>query len=239
MSGPFVLEIAVESAGAAVAAARGGADRIELCADLRHRGLTPSRELMSEARAAFTLPIHSIIHPRVGDFVYSGDEFEQIKGSIALAHELKMDGVVLGILKADHSIDVPRSKELIQLSRPMKVTFHRAFDDCVSVDSREDKDVRLARVLEEVISTGADRLLTSGGAPNVLEGTEALQLLSRRAGKRIVIMPGGGIQPANFRQIRELLGAAEYHSGLGTVFSYGSADVAAFEQAVRKLKNGE
>lgn len=239
MSASFVLEIAVESVGAAIAAARGGADRIELCADLRHRGLTPSRGLLSETRAAVKLPLHSIIHPRVGDFVYSDDEFEQMKRSVAVAHELKMDGVVLGILKADHSIDAGRTRALIQLARPMKVTFHRAFDDCISVDSGKGEDGGMERALEEVISTGADRLLTSGGAPSVLEGSEAVRQILRLAGKRIVIMPGGGIQPANFRQILELLGAAEYHSGLGTVWSYGSADLAAFEQAVRKLKSGE
>src|SRR5277367_6394161 len=127
MNGKFILEISVESEGAARAAERGGANRIELCADLRVGGLTPSREMMCEVRGTVRLPIHAMIRPRAGNFVYSDEEFAQMKDSIALAHELKMDGVVLGILREDRTIDAPRTRELVDLARPMEATFHRAF----------------------------------------------------------------------------------------------------------------
>ncbi len=119
MNHKFILEISVESTGAALAAERGGADRIELCADLRNGGITPSSELMSEARTAVRLPIHAIIRPRAGNFVYTGEEFDEMKGSISLSRELKMDGVVFGILQKDNSIDVQRTKELVEFASPM------------------------------------------------------------------------------------------------------------------------
>ncbi len=115
------------------------------------------------------------------------------------------------------------------LPKPLQVTFHRAFDDCND----------LVRALEDVIATGATRILTAGGAKNVVEGIDSLQTLMKRAGNRIVILPGGGIQPANFAGFRKALAATEYHSGLGTVLAYGTADLPAFEQAVRGLKDRE
>jgi copper homeostasis protein len=229
MNGKFILEITVESTGAALAAERGGADRIELCADLRSGGLTPSRELMNEARTAVRLPIHVMIRPRAWNFVYNDEEFAEMKGTIALARELKMDGVVFGILRADNTIDSLRTRALVEFAKPLQVTFHRAFDKCND----------LLAGLEDGIATGANRILTSGGAKDVVEGIEPLRTLLKRAGKRIVIMPGGGIQPANFAGIQKALGATEYHSGLGTLMAYGSADLAAFEQRVGRLKYEE
>jgi copper homeostasis protein len=232
MKQKFILEIAVESIAAAQAAERGGADRIELCADLRRGGLTPSAEMMREARATLKIPIHAMIRPRAGDFCYSDEEFSAMKESIDLAQRMKMDGVVLGALRDDHSIDVERSEELVQQARPMKVTFHRAFDEC--------KD--LLRGMEDVIRTGADRILTSGGAPDAVLGRDTLRMLVLMAGKRIVIMPGAGITPDNFAAVALAIGASEYHSGLGKVLRYGSKDFSRFEEEVRKLaraKNGE
>jgi copper homeostasis protein len=227
MTDHFIFEIAVESTGAGLAAARGGADRIELCADLRSRGVTPSRKLMVEARTAIHLPIHVMIRPRAGDFVYTGEEFAEMQRSIVLAHELKMDGVVLGILRTDGTVDVQCTRELVGMCGSMQVTFHRAFDECGD----------LFNALEDVIATGASRILTSGGAKSAVEGIDTLRGLIQRAGDRIVILPGGGIQPANFAQIRSALVATEYHSGLGSVLEYGSSDFSAFELAVRSMKD--
>ncbi len=225
MKPKLILEIAVESVAAAQAAERGGADRIELCAHLGCGGLTPSAQTMQEARGAVKIPIHAMIRPRAGNFCYSDNEFSVMKKSIDLAREMKMDGVVLGALRDDHSIDVERAKELVQRARPMKVTFHRAFDEC--------KD--LLRGLEDVIRTGADRILTSGGAPDAVTGQHALRTLVELAGKRIVIMPGAGITPDNFAALMQVIGASEYHSGLGRVLGYGSTDWSRFEEEVRKM----
>jgi copper homeostasis protein len=229
MMGEFTLEIAVESTGAAIGAERGGADRIELCADLSAGGLSPSPEVMRETRNAVRVPIFAMIRPRDGNFVYTPEEFTQMRTSIGVARELKMDGVVLGILQGNKNIDVIRTKGLVDFASPMPVTFHRAFDECND----------LTQGLEDVISTGATRILTSGGASDVLARIEVLQMLLQAARNRIVIMPGGGIQPANFLRIRQSLGAMEFHSGLGGVFSYGTEDFGGFEEAVRCLKYGK
>jgi copper homeostasis protein len=227
MKRTFILEIAVESTSAALAAERGGADRIELCSELGVGGLTPSAEAMREARSAVRLPIHAMIRPSGGNFVYNSEEFSGMKASIELAREIGMDGVVLGVLRTNNTVDVQRTKELIDFARPMPVTFHRAFEECVD----------LPGALEDVIDCGATRILSSGGARNVPEGLVYLQALLRSAGDRIVIIPGGGIQPGNFSEVRSALDAKEYHSGLGTVIPYGAEDWLDFEAAVRELRD--
>lgn len=226
MQPKLILEIAVESVVAARAAENGGADRIELCADLRRGGLTPSVDVMEQARATVKIPIHAMIRPRAGDFCYSDEEFIAMKESIVLAQRMKMDGVVLGLLRDDQSIDIERTNELIQQARPMKVTFHRAFDEC--------KDILAG--LEGVICAGADRLLTSGAAPDAVTGQHALRTLVDLAGKRILIMPGAGITAENFEALVQVTRASEYHSGLGKVLGYGSQDFSRFEEEVRKIK---
>ena len=225
MKNKTILEIAVESVAAAQAAERGGADRVELCAGLACGGLTPSAEMMRVALSALQIPIFAMIRPRAGNFVYTGEEFAAMQRSIELAREMRMDGVVLGILRDKNSVDVQRTKELVEQARPMKVTFHRAFDAC------DD----LLRAMENVIAAGADRILTSGGEPEVVAGLSALRALVEAARDRVVIMPGGGITPENFAQVQEATGAWEFHSGLGRVMEYGSGDTRSFENAVRKL----
>jgi copper homeostasis protein len=225
MTRKLTLEIAVESVAAAEAAERGGADRIELCADLVCGGLTPDALIMQETRASVKIPIHAMIRPRAGSFCYSDEEFFVMKKSTDVARELKMDGVVLGALRDDHSIDVERTIELVERARPMKVTFHRAFDECGD----------LLRGLEDVVRTGVDRILTSGGAPDAVVGRDTLHTLVKLAGRRIVIMPGAGITPDNFAAVALAIGASEYHSGLGRVLRYGSKDLSGFEEAVRSL----
>ena len=133
--------------------------------------------------------------------------------------------MVLGALRDDHSIDVERVKELVEIARPLKVTFHRAFDEC--------RD--LLRGLEDVIRTGADRVLTSGGAPDAVLGRDTLRTLVELAGRRIVVLPGVGITPENLAAVVKSTGAKEFHSGLGRVLKYGSKDMSRFEEEVRKL----
>lgn len=221
----YVLEISVESVQAAMAAERGGADRIELCSNLREGGTTPGAELRRAARARLHVPIFSMIRPRAGDFVYSESEFEEMVREIAAAKECGMDGVVLGMLDAQGSVDVRRTMQLVELARPLPVTFHRAFDACVD----------LRQALEDVIKTGAARLLTSGGKPTAPEALELLAELVGEAGERIVVMPGSGIHAGNIREVVRTTRAREYHAGLSSVAARPRENLQAFEQVVRQL----
>src|SRR5882762_6710809 len=148
-----LLEISVENVEAALAAERGGANRIELCEDLSVGGVTPGADLVSAVRAEVRLAIFVMIRPRAGDFLYSGAEFAEMQRSITGAKESGMDGVVLGVLTKDLRVDVERTRELAELAKPLPVTFHRAFDEAAD----------LRQALEEVIQTGAHRILTAGG----------------------------------------------------------------------------
>lgn len=225
-----LLEISVESLDAALAAVRAGADRIELCQDLSVAGITPSPELMRLARAQVPVPIFAMIRPRAGDFCYSPAEFAQMKRSITLAKDTRMDGVVLGILSPDSRVDVPRTSELVNFAAPLPVTFHRAFDDLHD----------LSQGLEDVVATGATRILTSGAQPNADNGIPELVTLLSQARHRITILPGGGIRPANLRKIARATRASEFHSGLSNLLpsraaSHQPSAHREFEDGVRAL----
>ncbi len=221
----YLLEISVETLRAALAAERGGADRIELCADLSVGGVTPSVELMGAMRERVQVPIFVMIRPRAGDFFYSDAEFSGMKASVSSAKRLGINGVVLGILRRDRNVDVPRTRELVELARPLPITFHRAFDECVN----------LPQALENVIQTGPKRILTSGGAKSAFGGASMLADLVAAAGDRITILPGAGINASNIAQVAKVTGAREFHSGLSTALPYGSHDYGRFEEEVRKL----
>ena len=230
----FLLEISVQTVEAAQAAERGGADRIELCADLSVGGLTPPRELLRAVREAVRIPIFSMIRPRSGDFVYSAVEFEEMKRAIDVAKESGMNGVVLGILREDRSVDVDRTRELVERAQPLPVTFHRAFDEC-SRKRSGGACAGLQQSLEDVIRTGAARILTSGGAKSALEGASILRNLVQLAGERIVILPGAGISAENIVAVVRQTAAREFHSGLSSALHYSSRDFARFESEVAKL----
>jgi len=225
MNRKCLLEISVESVEAALAAERGGADRIELCEDLSLGGVTPSADLVSAVRAQVRLPIFVMVRPRSGHFVYSTAEFAEMKCSIAGANESGVEGVVLGILRKNRQVDFQRTRELVELAKPLAVTFHRAFDE--AADPRQ--------ALEEVIQTGAQRILTSGRAKSAPEGAAILAELVAAAGNRVVIVPGAGINAANVKQVAQQTGAREFHSGLSTALPYGSSNYQKFEVEVRKL----
>lgn len=225
MTRKYLLEISVDGVEKAIAAERGGANRIELCVELSVGGLTPSRELLRSVREKVHIPVYSMIRPREGDFVYSAAEFAEMERSVRLASECGMDGVVLGILRKGCKVDVGRTRRLVDLARPLPVTFHRAFDEC--------GDLRDA--LEEAIQTGAARILSSAGAKTALQGSAKLAELIAATRDRILILPGAGITHYNVAKVRERTGAVEFHSGLGTVLPYSSRDYIAFEVEVRKL----
>jgi len=221
----YTLEISVETLDAAQAAERGGADRVELCENLSVGGLTPSTELMRALRAQVRIPIFVMIRPRAGDFVYSDAEFAEMKHSILEVKESRMHGVVLGVLTKERRVDVERTRELVELARPLPVTFHRAFDEIAD----------LHQALEDVIKTGASRILTSGGAKTAAHGAVVLSELVTAAENRIIIVPGAGNNAANISLVMQKTGAREFHSGLSTALPYGSHEYERFEEEVRRL----
>jgi copper homeostasis protein len=225
MNRKCLLEISVEALESALAAERGGADRIELCADLSLGGVTPGTDLMRTTRAQVRIPIFSMVRPRAGDFVYSTAEFAEMKRSVVGAKEAGMDGVVLGVLTKQHRVDVERTRELTELARPLPVTYHRAFDEITD----------LHQALEDIIQSGAKRILTSGGAKSALEGAATLAKLIEAAGERIAIVPGAGISSINIAEVARRTRAREFHSGLSAALPYGSNEYEKFEEEVRKL----
>lgn len=200
----FFFELCAETMEAALAADRGGADRIELCDSLDIGGITPPEHLTAAAVQALSIPVHVLIRPRGGNFLYSAAEFDQMRQQVQYVKRAGAAAVALGVLVADHRIDVDRSRELVELARPLKVTFHRAFDRAPD----------LAEALEAVISIGADCLLTSGGAPNVLAGAQQLEKLVLQAGDRIQIMAGGGLKLHSMVEVLERTGLRCLHGSL-------------------------
>src|ERR1700690_437555 len=187
-----------------MAAERGGAHRLELCSSLIEGGVTPSAGLIATARRKISIGLHVIIRPRGGDFYYSADEVAAMQRDVLMAKQLAADGVVVGMLDLDGNVDVPRTRQLVELARPLKVTFHRAFD--MSADLR--------RSVEHIVETGADRILTSGGAPTALEGGATPRDLVEAAGGRVIIMACGGIDDQNIKTIVTKTGVREIHVGL-------------------------
>lgn len=221
-----LLEITVESLDTALAAEHAGADRIELCAELNLGGVTPAITAMRKVHEELEIPVFPIIRPRKGDFVYSDSEFAAMRRDIATARDHGMEGVVLGILRADGTVDVERTRELVEWAHPLEVTFHRAFDHASD----------LMQALNDVIQTGATRLLTAGGARSAPEGAEVLRKLVDAAGDRIIVLPGAGLHAGNIGKLAAETRAREFHSGLGGVLPYGSSDLKRFESEVRAMK---
>src|SRR6188472_110723 len=189
----YLIEIATSDFLTTKSAVEGGADRIELCANLAEGGTTPSYAHIKKCREAFDIVLFPIIRPRGGDFLYTKDEFEIMKNDIKLCKELGCEGIVIGLLNMDGTIDMTRTSELIELAYPLEVTFHRAFDRC--------KDPFIA--LEELIEIGCQRILTSGQKPTVSEGVELIAELNKKADDRIIILPGSGVRKDNIKMLAE------------------------------------
>jgi copper homeostasis protein len=204
MKASVVLEVCVDSVASAVGAEQGGAHRLELCANLAEGGVTPSAGMIAMARKRVAIPLHVLIRPRPGDFVYTPDEFEVMKRDIVLAREVGANGVAVGILTPDSDVDVSRTSELVGMARPLSVTFHRAFDRVGSHSA----------ALESVINTGADRILTSGGAHTAMEGAQTIASLVVASGERVTIMACGKIRESNVRALLSATEVREVHANL-------------------------
>jgi copper homeostasis protein len=214
MPTPVLLEVCVESLASAMAAERGGAQRVELCSDLAVEGVTPPAPLIAVVRRRISIPLHVLIRPSPGDFSYSPREFEQMKNDIRRAKEVGANGVVFGILDSKSQVDVARTQALVELARPLSVTFHRAFDVCKNLEE----------ALQSVLQTGADRILTSGGARTAEEGSAVLAQLVKLAEGRVGILACGTIREANVRRIIEATGVREVHASLLEHKSKAQAD---------------
>ncbi|OOQ60962.1 copper homeostasis protein CutC [Mucilaginibacter pedocola] len=202
------LEVCSNSVTSAVAAQEGGAIRVELCENLPEGGTTPSFGQLLLARKLLHIQVFVLIRPRSGDFLYSDLEFEVIKADVRNCIEAGADGIVIGILNADGTIDKPRCKELVDMAKAygLGVTFHRAFDMC--------KDIYQS--LEDVIELGCDRILTSGGKSTAMEGASVLNHLVEKAAGRIAIMPGSGVNAHNVADLVRFTGVTEVHSSART-----------------------
>lgn len=201
---PVILEVCANSATSAIAAQQGGAARIELCENLAEGGTTPSYGQMILARKHLHIKLYVLIRPRRGDFLYTDLEFEVMQADIRTCIEAGCDGVVIGMLKADGSVDKERCTELVRLARQwgLGVTFHRAFDMCADQ----------FQALEDIIDLGCERILTSGGKSTAMEGATVIAHLIEKAAGRIAIMPGSGITENNVADLVHFTGATEVHS---------------------------
>jgi copper homeostasis protein len=197
----YKLEICVDSVESAINAQAAGADRVELCDNLIEGGTTPSYGSIVSARNNLSIGLHVIIRPRGGDFLYSDLEYDLMRRDIEICGELGVDGIVTGILLPEGNIDIERTAKLFEFAYPMSTTFHRAFDMCSDP----------VQGLEDVISTGASRLLTSGLKNKAQDGIELIRQLTIQSGDRLIIMPGSGIDETNAALIITATKAREIH----------------------------
>lgn len=202
MQQAYQLEICANSVASCIEAQKGGAHRVELCAAIPEGGTTPSYGDIAMAREVLQqTKLNVIIRPRGGDFLYSELEHKTMLKDIEICRQLQVDGVVIGCLTADGEVDLLRNRELVEAAGTMHVTFHRAFDMC--------RDPFQA--LEDIISLGCKIILTSGQQPKAEQGTYLLKQLVEKAGNRIHIMPGSGVNETNISQIAEATGAKQFH----------------------------
>jgi copper homeostasis protein len=197
----MLLEVVVYNIESALRAQQGGADRIELCDNPAEGGTTPSYGIIEAVRQNISMDVYVMMRPRGGDFLYSNYEFHSMKRDIYQCQKLSVDGIVLGILTPEGRIDKKRCKELIDIARPLKVTFHRAFD--MARDPFE--------ALEDCIEIGFHRILTSGRQPQALAGAELIGELINKANGRIAIMPGSGVNENTIQEIVRKTNCKEIH----------------------------
>ncbi len=214
------LEVAVDHPEAVLAAASGGAERLELCASLADGGLTPSPGFIEWALRAVSIPVHCIVRPRPGNFSYSAAELDVMHRDILAIRAMGAPGIVVGVLTTGREVDVPAMQRLVEAARPMRVCFHRAFD--LAQDRKH--------ALEEVIRSGADILLTSGGAVSLLSGAREVARIAEQAAGRIEVMGGAGVRVTNAARLWRTIPVDTLHTSLRSPWPQA---VAGMEHAAR------
>lgn len=202
----MLTEICANSYQSALYAALAGAKRIELCSELSLGGITPSFGLLKQVTETLKISVFVLIRPRSGNFVYSDDEFEIMKKNIKLCKELGCHGIVSGVLKNDNTIDIKRTQELLEISKPLSFTFHRAFDNVPNP----------FEALDQLINLGVDRVLSSGQEVSAEKGIELLKELKEKSNNRVIILPGSGINSKNVSKFY-VNGFKEIHASATTI----------------------
>jgi copper homeostasis protein len=197
----MLIEICTPTYESAINAQKGGAHRIELCEHLSVGGVTPSKELLRKVKNAVSIRKNVLIRPRGGDFVYSKSEFYQMLKDIDACKSIGYSGIVSGVLNPDNTIDIERTKQLIEASKPISFTFHKAFDETPDA----------LNSLQILIELGVDRILTSGQEATATEGLKTLRKLQKKANGKIIILVGGGLRSHNVKEFA-LAGFKEVHS---------------------------
>ena len=220
---PITLEICVDSVHDALIAQQSGANRIELCDNLKVGGITPIRPVLLKCLHNLSIPVYPIIRPRGGNFVYSKEEIYEMVHDIEDFGKRGCKGVVLGVLKNDNTINVETTKLLVKVANTMQVTFHKAFDETPNA----------LQSLQQVIDTGCSRILTSGLQQTALQGVNTLNVLIEAAKNDIIIMPGGNIRSNNILQIIQQTNATEVHSKATNGNEFNEND---FESEIKLIK---
>ncbi len=200
----YIIEIATSDYESTKSAAAGGANRIELCANLVEGGTTQSFGVIKTCREHFDVQIYPIIRVRGGDFFYTEEEFDCMLKDALMCKDIGTDGVVIGFLNIDGTIDIKRTSRIVEAVYPLGVTFHRAFDRCRNP----------FEAMEQLINIGCERILTSGQQKTAPEGAPIIAELQKSANGRIIVMPGSGVRAANIRQLAESTGCTEFHTSL-------------------------
>jgi copper homeostasis protein len=220
-----VLEIACFNIESALVAQRAGADRIELCEDYKHGGVSPSEQMVLQVREKIIIPLHVIVRPRPGNFIYTQKEIGWMKHYILFCRQNKADGIVFGVLNGKKEVDVDVCSQLIECAGDMSVTFHRAIDETADI----------SRSIQQLTHLKIHRILTSGGKANAIEGASEIERLQSACGKNIIIMPGGGIRSSNIDKVLAS-GCREYHSS--AILHGEMANEKEIELLTGHLKNG-
>lgn len=220
-----LLEIACFNAESCIQAQLAGADRIEFCANYSVGGITPTHEDILKAKQLLQIPLHIIIRPRGGNFIYSKEEIKIIKNDIQFCKQNGVNGVVFGALTSENKIDKALNKKLVEIAGTMSTTFHRAIDECVNLEE----------AMKDLVKLGFTRILASGGKPTALEGINNLKTLQEKFGKQITIIPGGGIRSSNIERLIEETGCYEFHSAAITNHT-DTVDVAEVKSLLEKIK---
>ncbi|HXB95921.1 MAG TPA: copper homeostasis protein CutC [Puia sp.] len=234
----YRLEICAFNLPSALIAQRAGADRVELCAGPEEGGTTPSPGVIQTAREHLRIALYPIIRPRGGDFLYTDEEFTVMLRDVEHCKKVGCNGVVIGILRADGSVDTARCARLVEKAYPMGVTFHRAFDWASNP----------FEAMETIVQMGCERILTSGQRPTADEGAGLIDQLVRAADERIVIMPGSGVRASNIVTIAEKTGACEFHTSarvfkasrmayVNAAMNESQSVVLAGEEEIKKIKD--